>query len=188
MQQIASTTMSEKVSEDSLFPLFDEIVDFFHYKESEGTKWKKMLSDNLYDTLDSIDDLPSEDWEAMEIPFKVLIELKKRYTPLMKKPNDGKKNNFESLKNKEQSFQDLSQFMRTTRTLSDDRKNKKWKVKAKKATSPLKKLSTYVNIVGREGHPFQLISTFFGGGLSEDKPLKNYNAEVHISILICVSK
>ena len=164
----------EYSAEQSPNILLDDIFSDMHFGKDEGIRWKKTLEENLYDTVESIDELSSEDWEAMKIPFSVLYEFKKRYNPKAKHnikilavDRRHSSDILKTIDKSEQSFQDLSQFMKISqRSNSEDFKRRKWigmKLRSKKPEQvALKTLRIPVNFIGRENHAYHFLSTYFG--------------------------
>lgn len=196
-----SGKVKEFTASESPFSLLKEIATEKNYTLEIYEEWKKVLEENLYEDFGSLEGLNSEDWEAMEIPLIILVELKKRYT-ILEKPKFAANTNQQLLKNLkqldftgsdrskryinlldgrtatqeqvDQSFQDLSQFMKVTHsrsesinhnTTSNNNNNIITKGRKRKGSTrsvmATAKIDLAVNVVGREGHSTALIRTFF---------------------------
>jgi hypothetical protein len=204
--EISGGKVKEFGEKESPFGLLKEIALEKNFTVENCDEWQKTLEENLYENFASLESLNAEDWEAMDIPLQILIELKKRYV-IKEKPKFTANTNQQLLKNLkqldfsghdrskryinlldgvpatqdqvDQSFQDLSQFMKVTHsrsesinhnTLNNNNNNnsnpnissrgRKRKGSTRSVMSTAK-IDLSVNVVGREGHSTALIRTFF---------------------------
>ena len=63
---------------ESCIPLMDEIGAELLVAKNNVEKWKVQLTENIFDTCASLMHISSEDWMAMRIPLRVLVEARRR--------------------------------------------------------------------------------------------------------------
>ena len=170
-----------------LAPIIDEIAHELGRPE-EASKWKKLLSDNFYDTLSSIRNKSSREWLTTGVPLRVLNELRKRekatenLSNILEGPTSPRSPRELNVKEVvDQSFKDLTKFIKPP--TQEDKKRSTGgttlrRFLNKRSTVHFKHRAT-VNIIGRAGHQSLLIKKFMESK-PFDKDCRAYLAEVFL--------